>query len=195
MIFVSDIDNCFRAPRSTFPPSSTRAVLYVLRRDLEKLYGSEKRRYIKAHKAPMLAVLGMMAGIDLLSKFYSGKESNTTRTDFKNFLKNCGKLSEYESEALYQYRCALAHNYGLFTINKKGIPYGFSLDDNLSNKKLIKKVGKDYYHINFWQMKRFFLNCIAELESRLRNPGYPNYADLLNKFKKVMTRIGYIKVT
>jgi len=195
MIFVSDMDNCFRAPRSTFPPSSTRAVLYVLRRDLEKLYGSEKCRYIKGYKAPMLAVLGMMAGIDLLSKFYSGKGLNTTATDFKNFLEDCGKLSEHESEALYQYRCALAHSYGLFTISKKGIPYKFSLDDNLSNKKLIKKVGKDYYRINFWQMKKFFLYCIGELESCLRNPNYPNHNALLNHFVNVMKEIGYIKVT
>lgn len=195
MIFSSAIDNCFRPPRSQRPPGPARPVLYVLRRDLEKLYGSEKRRYIKNHKAPMLAVLGMMAGMDLMAKLHFGKTSNLGGKKFKQFLQNYGKLSKGQAKALYQYRCALAHNYGLFSIDRKGKQYKFSLDDSQSNRKLIQKIGNNQYHINFWQMKKFFLYCIGELESRLRNPNYPNHNTLLNHFTNVMKEIGYVKVT
>ncbi|MFB0561317.1 MAG: hypothetical protein ACETWM_08920 [Candidatus Lokiarchaeia archaeon] len=195
MIFSSAIDNCFRAPRSQGPPGPARPVLYVLRRDLEQLYGSEKRAHIKNYKAPMLAILGMMAGIDLMAKLHFGKTSNLGGEKFKEFLQNYGKLSKDEAEALYRYRCALAHNYGLFSIDKKGKQYKFSLNDSPSNRKLIRKIRNNRYHINFWQMKKFFLYCIGELESRLRDPNYPNHNTLLNNFMSVVKEIGYLKVT
>jgi hypothetical protein len=199
MTITSDIDDCFLAPTSNIEHLGTvRPVLFLLRRDLVKLYGSEKRKQIRKHKAPMLAVLGMMAGIDLITKFSVG-QLEATRTQFKKFLIDYGKIDIQNAEAFYQFRCALAHSYGLlsFEKNKKGkikTIYRFVLCDNPNNERLIEAVAPNYYMISFWQMKKFFLSCINEMKNRLDNPNYPNRAELINNIENVTTDIGYVGV-
>lgn len=196
MLISSEIDNCFRSPRAPLPSSRFHTVLYFLRCDLENLYGSEKRRYIKNYKSPMLAVLGMMSGIDLLTKLYSGK-AYTTSDDFKNFVKKYGNLKKDEAETIYHLRCALAHNYGLVSTKPKKdgkFQYTFSIDDLPNNEKLIEQINENTYKISLWQLKRLFLNCIKEFESSLRNHNHPDFSKLLNNFMNVMKEIGHIEI-
>ena len=193
------IDDCFSAPRAKRRPGQNRSVLFLLRRDLEKLYGAENRKHIRTHKAPMLAVLGMMAGIELLAKFNSGKATQTTNTDFKDFLVDYGNLTRARAEVLYQYRCALAHSYGLYTMKrvrgKRPRSFKFSLDDSPGCSCLIQKVAYNHYTISFWQMKQFFLRCVAYLEARLRNSDHRDHKILLKNFLTVVKRIGYIRIS
>jgi hypothetical protein len=72
------IGDFFLPPRSArrlpkrLKESGKRSLLHLLRRDLCKLYGSE--RYFgealrPRHKAPVLSALGIFVGIDMLSTF------------------------------------------------------------------------------------------------------------------------------
>jgi hypothetical protein len=194
MIISSNIDDCFLDPTGNIEHlGSKRPVLFLLRRDLVRLYGSEKRKQIKRHKAPMLAVLGMMAGIDLITKFSIGLQ-DTGRAQFKYFLMEYGKLNKQNAETFYQFRCSLAHSYGLYAISREKKIYRFALDDNPNNRDLIKNISPNYYIINFWQMKKFFLSCINEMKRRLWNPEYPNHSILLNNFQTVFKDIGYVEI-
>lgn len=190
MIFSSAIDNFFRAPKSLRPSSTEYTSLHLLRIDLEKIYGSEKRRYIKKNKSPLLASLGIMSGIDLLTKLWVGNISTRSK-NFKSFLENMCSLTANDSEVIYQFRCALTHNYGLYATDKK---YEFILNDSPSNSILLRKIKSKKYHISLWEMKKLFLGCIKEYESRLRNPNYKHYSDLLNKFMNTVKEIGYFEI-
>jgi hypothetical protein len=190
MIFSSAIDNFFGAPKSIQPSRTECAALHLLRIDLEKIYGSEKRRYIKKNKSPLLASLGIMSGIDLLTKLWVGNIS-TRSQDFQSFLKSMGSLTANDAEVIYQLRCGLTHNYGLYATDKK---YEFILDDSPSNSTLLRRINTKKYHVSFWEMKKLFLGCIKEYESRLRNSNYKNHSDLLNKFMNTVKEIGHFEI-
>jgi len=193
------IIDCFCAPRAQRSPGPNRSVLFLLRRDLEKLYGAESRKHIRTHKAPMLAVLGMMAGIELLAKFNTGKATQTTNNDFKEFLVGYGNLTRAKAEVLYQYRCALAHSYGLYTMKrasgKRPRSFKFSLDDSPRCSCLIEKLSYNHYVISFWQMKQLFLHCVESLKACLRSPDSRNHRMLVKNFVRVVKRIGYIRIS
>jgi len=199
MIISSPIDNCFRPPDAGIPNDSVRTVLYLLRRDLVDLYGSESTSPSPNHKAPMLAVLGMMAGLDLMTKLVTGKLHSSGK-DFVSFVHSFGSLSLPKAQVLYQYRCALAHSYGLYSkeqFKKKGNRskiFKFGLDDSVSKSRLMIKTGRNRYQMNFWEMKRFFLKCITSLEITLRAGQHPHYSQLLNNFMRIMEKIGSVSI-
>ncbi len=66
MIIAGPIESFFKNPKAA-PSAEGDGILYHLRRDLEEIYGDESDYKGEVHHV-MLAMIGMLAGIDYLSK-------------------------------------------------------------------------------------------------------------------------------
>ena len=131
MIIVSAIDNFFKKPHEKPSPEGD-GILYHLRRDLEILYGDESNNNGDPSTHTMLAMIGMLAGIDYLSKTYSAAVPSRKR--LVESVEELCTMSNDDAEALYQLRCALVHSVGLSTVSdcsyKKGTRFNFEITDN-----------------------------------------------------------------
>ncbi len=96
-----------------FQISGERSTLHLLRRDLEHLYQKETEFLLDDTKlcAPCLAAIGILTGIDLLSKFYSNGKGGKR---FKDFLIKIGNISEPKANFMWKFRNALEHSYSLY---------------------------------------------------------------------------------
>ncbi len=133
----------------------------------------------------MLAMIGMLAGIDYLSKVYSSAGSSRKR--FVETVENLCNMSNDNSEVIYQFRCALVHSVGLSTVSdsyKKGTKFDFEVTDDKSApliQKLADASNEVTYRINYWELKKAFLTVINEIENIARAPGHPKNGHVVNK--------------
>jgi len=203
MIITGDIEFCFWNPARELPPGKERGVLYLLRRDLTELYGAENEIPSPNHKAPMLATIGIMTGLDLMSKLATN-ELSAGRAGFKKFVETYGGLSSSDAETIYRLRCAQTHAYCLIDIDERtNTAYCFMLVDDKPDKALIYAHSvreahgnrEETFRINFWALKKFFLACVAKFESAVRNPNQSHTDPLLTHFMLAMARVGKVEVS
>lgn len=161
----TEIARIFLDPNIT-PHDNRRPLLYLLRRDLQNQYGKENDppgRLI----SPLLTCLGIMVGIELLTKYWSGNHE-AGNSDVEKFLQDVGGLSENSAIALTQLRHAIAHGYKLQTIRKKdNQKYSFALSDDINATDCIVDQGNFSYLINIWKLKELFLKTINNLKTIL----------------------------
>lgn len=184
MIITGPIDNFFKNP--SLPPSPEGdGVLFHLRRDLEKLYGAEGAYTTDPSPHAMLSMMGILAGMDYLSKVYSLHKSSRKR--FVETMSDLCNITNNDSEAVYQARCALVHSVALSTIShcnyKKGVKFNFEVTDD-DRHPLIEKLSdancEVAYRISFWELKKIFLKVIEKLESIARDIGHPKNRHVIN---------------
>lgn len=184
MIITGPIESFFKNPKSK-PSSKGEGILFHLRRDLEKLYGAESEYNSDPSPHAMLAMMGMLAGIDYLSKVYSSCQGS--RKKFVETVKELCNMSNDDSEAVYQFRCALVHSVGLSTVSncgyRKGTRFYFKVTDGKS-VPLIQKLADDgrevTYRISFWELKKSFLKVIDGLENIVIQAGHPRNRHVVN---------------
>ncbi|MBX9685696.1 MAG: hypothetical protein K2X27_03275 [Candidatus Obscuribacterales bacterium] len=81
--------------------------LYLLRRDINTCYSGG---------AVWPGVMGIMAGIDLLAKFFAGTDLSAVSERFRDFTNEyISNNNVIDSEVLYQLRNALLHSFGLYS--------------------------------------------------------------------------------
>lgn len=203
MILTGDIEFCFWDPARELPPGKERGVLYLLRRDLAELYGAEAIIPSPNHKAPMLASIGIMTGLDLMSKLATNELSGG-RAGFKNFVETYGGLSSADAETIYRLRCAQTHAYCLIDFDERAnTEYCFKLDDGHPDEPMIHAdpvreahgYRQETFQINFWALKRFFLACAQKFEGAVRNPDQSQTGPLLTQFMLAMARVGKVEVS
>ena len=158
-------------------------VLYHLRSDLEALYGKEDEYVAVRPQHVLLAMMGMLAGIDYLSWVYS---SGGSRQRFIEMLKDLAGLSVDDSEALYQLRCALVHEVSLAAVSRSyrnGNLFSFVIDDT-TGTPLIMKVSDTRsavdYKIGFWELKRNFKAVIDRLLEICNEPNNKKNGHVIN---------------
>jgi len=185
MIVDGPIERFFKNPCSE-PSQTGDCIIFHLRRDLEMLYGKESQFKGIASSHAMLAMLGILAGIDYLSKVYSAQ--NGSRKKFVETITELYKITIDESEAIYQLRCSLVHNVALSNISncsyRKGTRFIFKISDNKSDPlitKLLDTGNEVEYSISFWKLKEAFLKVIRELENIARDVGHSKNVYVLNK--------------
>ena len=122
----------------------------------------------------MLAMMGMLAGIDYLSKVYSSSAESGDR--FIETVKDLCNINNDDSEAMYQFRCALVHSVGLSVVStrsryRKGAQFNFEVTDEQS-APLIQKLAdistELKYRISYWELKKTFLKVTNEIENIAR---------------------------
>lgn len=178
------IDSFFKAPAKDDPPNHRRSNLYVLRRDLNDLLCGEGE-VVPNPKAPILAAIGILAGIDFLAWTLSWPR-DPGRLHFVNFLVKYGSLSENLAEVLYQFRCAQVHGYGLYSIRKSknaGV-YRFVLYPSPTPAAAITKnpqtLELNCYVISLFPLRELFLRMIKAFEESVRRDPEINQKFLRN---------------
>ena len=157
-----DKEEFFRPPDNRNYTEKYRSTLHLLRRDLEELYGKEGDCE-GLIKAPFLCALGIMSGIELLTKIYVGK-AKTDRSDIIEFIKICGIK---KAKAIYQFRCALSHGYGLNAVDRGGKKYRFQLTEEKCGD-MMQEMEEGLYRISIIRLKEEFVRCIEYLKNNMK---------------------------
>ena len=184
MIIIGPIENFFKNPRSE-PSSEGDGILFHLRRDLVKLLGAEGQHIRDSSPHAMLSLMGVLAGIDYLSQVHSA--AGGSRERFAETIRKLCKITEEDSQAIYQLRCAIIHSVALSTISdcnhRRGVRFNFEITDDDASP-LIVKLSDDgsevVYRIGFWKLREAFLDIVAELENIAREVGHPKNSHVVN---------------
>ncbi len=185
MIITGPIESFFKNPSSE-PSSEGDGILFHLRRDLVKLLGAEDQHIRDASPHAMLSLMGILAGIDYLSQVYSAKKAS--REKFVETVRYLGKITEEDSQAVYQLRCAIIHSIALSTISacayRKGNRFNFEItgDDACPLIENLSDDGSELaYRIGFWKLRKTFLDIVATLENIARDVGHLKNAHVINR--------------
>ena len=125
--------------------------------------------------------MAILAGIDLLAKFYSGNDNyNKSKQAFKDYTYEF--IDQAYVEELYQLRNALLHSFGLYSVNSKKKVYKFVLTEdpsffiknNLTNDRCIVSI-KTLHH-KFEESIINFHNRYKDLDS------YDKFDELFKKY-------------
>ena len=184
MIITGPIESFFQNPSSEPSPEGD-GILFHLRRDLVMLYGAEHEHTRDASPHPILTLMGIFAGIDYLSKAYSDEQSSRKR--FVETIRDLCKITEEDSQAIYQFRCALIHSVALSTISdcdhRRGTRFNFEITDDRSCpliEKLSDHSSEVTYRICFWKLKTAFIEAIEKLEKIARDVRYTKNPHVIN---------------
>jgi hypothetical protein len=161
----------------------------LLRSDLQQYYGPEAVP-VGSVTAPLLAALGICAGLELLTKYWSGSPDVSARA-VSDFLTTVTGLSAADAEIVLQFRNSLAHGYALGTRRRKDKrPFIYTLDPGgTSASPLISHPSADNYIINLWSLKRLFQTAIRESKRAIaRDP------QRLMEFQICMMNLGEIGI-
>lgn len=143
--------------------SGERPVLHLLRRDLEHLYLKENRfgpDGNDTHKAPYLAAMGILTGIDMMAKFYN--DSGRPGVIFKRFLQEVCGVSYAEAKFAWEFRNALHHSYSL----DLGILSNTVFTTEVANVHWYS-VSNGEHRVTLWGLKRFFFFAIEKYKALL----------------------------
>jgi hypothetical protein len=185
VITSGPLETFFKSPKED-PSTKGDGILYHLRCDLEKLYGEESDLYFDFSDNAMLLMIGILSGIDYLTKIYSSQPG--TRDGFTELVKDLGELTEDEAQALYQLRCALVHSVSLSVKSKcnykNGHMFIFETTDQYSNRlinKLYERNNEVKYRVNLREMKRIFLIMIERLHLICNDINNSRHCHVINK--------------
>jgi hypothetical protein len=187
MIFAGPIENFFKDPWLEPSPEGD-GILFHLRRDLIHLYGAESESNATAHT--ILAVIGILAGLDYLAQVYSEHQKpNESRNRFVESIQElCNVVSNDDAESLYQFRCALVHSVALSTVStcsyRKDNRFIFDISDAESIPLIAKisDVGTEvHYVVSFPQLKKAFLGAINRLKDIACDVSDPRNAHVINR--------------
>lgn len=185
MIITGPIESFFKNPGSK-PSSEGDGILFHLRRDLVKLLGSEGQHIRDASPHAMLSLMGILAGIDYLSQVYS--DARGSRKRFVETVRELCKITEEDSQAIYQLRCAIIHSIALSTISdcdyRKGVRFNFEITDDDVCPPIEKRSddgSEAAYRIGFWKLRETFLDIVTSLEKIARDVEHPKNAQVINR--------------
>jgi hypothetical protein len=104
--------------------------------------------------------MAILAGIDLLAKFYAGGRGGVGSL-FRRFLgRFCPSISVDDRQTIYQLRNALLHSFGLYSEDKKGRIYRFLLTAD-GTGALVVHNPPDQYRVDLRVLHRAFENAVA----------------------------------
>ncbi len=167
-------------------------VLYLLRRDIRRsLDIVPNRNALKTVPDGLTGAMGILAGIDLLGKFYCGDDTGKVTQRFKDFLHAYFHLSSTDDEeTIYQFRNALLHSFGLYSKKRNGKEYHFNVTNVVGVKNirpLVTHDGHGVYLIDVNVLYNKFENAIEEYSKELANNG-----DLQKYFSQIFTNYGFV---
>jgi hypothetical protein len=130
-MFSRQADIFFEQPSSNRRSPGEFGTLYRLRRDIFFCMGTDpSTQHTIPYAALWPGIMAIMAGIDLLAKFYEGCDQiNKAGPRFQTFINRYFKpLSPGDQETVHHLRNSLLHSFGLFSEARNGKKYRFVLD-------------------------------------------------------------------
>jgi hypothetical protein len=186
MEFQGPLESFFKSPDQE-PDSKGDGILYNLRVDLEKLYGKECEFEGDPSSHAMLAMTGIMVGIDYISQCYFSKQQSGKH--FVESLMDLGGIDWDNAEAVYQLRCALLHSFSLSTISdrkdfRKGTKFSFKVMDDPPSTLITMESATESeikYKVNVWGLKMCFIKMIVELQKICLDSNHKKHGEILNR--------------
>lgn len=182
--------------------TSKLSVLYLLRRDIFRCMGYTKndknKKLIKDENvAPIIwpGLMTILSGIDLLGKFYAGNDDSRKVGDrFMDYCQTYMYLNGEKAEAIYQFRNAMIHSFGLYS-SKDNIAYYFLVSgkksDDLISLCSIKTRNVKNYQIGLYALWKGFEKSIEGYHESFANDD----GTLQEKFHKMFKLYGLTHAT
>jgi hypothetical protein len=185
-MFSADADLFFEPPTTHRPPPDRYGLLHLLRRDVIQCLGRDPTSNAELeHRALWPAAIGILAGIDLLAKYFAGTDRGGVRSRYRDYLnKYCQPLGLDAAETLYQFRNALIHSFGLYSESRNKV-YHFGM--SFRGRTLITQGAKDCYSINLFVLHERFEQSISLFQS-----GLDGDTNLQTNFKAMFPKYGAI---
>ena len=163
--------------------------LCLLRRDINTCFDINPNDLISkiGYNALWPGTMGILAGIDLLAKFYCGSDDKKSRERFINYVTKF--IDKKYKEEIYQLRNALLHSFGLYSEStKQNKAYKFILTQDPSY--LIKhKENSNQICVSVKKLHELFEKSITEFS--LIYPSLDSY----KKFKELYQKYGATEIT
>jgi hypothetical protein len=159
------------------------SVLYLLRRDINYCIPVPEPKLIWP------ATMAILAGIDLLAKFYAGEDKHgKVRQRFQNFVNEYFQpISSDDVETVYQLRNSLLHSFGLYSKSSKQ-EYRFILILPKA-EPLVQQRPENVYLISITALYEKFEAAIRNYREDVeRNP------TLQDKFSRMFPNYGVVRV-
>ena len=123
------------------PGPADYGVLYLLRRDVCVCLGRDPTSGVHtSHRALLPGAMAILVGIDLLAKFYKGKQDSRVGDRFREFVcRYFQPISPGDEETIYQLRNSLLHSFGLYSKTKKG-EYHFLLTAEEGGRRFVQRL-------------------------------------------------------
>ena len=184
-----NIDLFFKDPETKPVIPGRFGILYLLRRDI--------RNCIVNRQALWPGAMAVLAGIDLLGKFYAGDDSSgQVEKRFKDFIKKYfQQIRQDDATTIYHLRNALLHSFGLYSeVKRKGRVckvYHFALVAANETGPLVKvhPQDADYYLVDLLALYTKFEDAVACYLSDLKNN-----KDLKTHFNNMFPKYGAISI-
>lgn len=165
------------------------STLFLLRRDIFTSFGINPNDNSKiGFQVLFPGTMAIMAGIDLLSKFYCTEDEipgNKSGDRFKKFVSNY--IDTDNTETIYQLRNSLLHSFGLYSKDRNGNEYNFILDQNMIS--FIQKIDGKNYIISIRILLDRFENAILKYSNDILNNDL-----LITNFNQMFENYGQICV-
>lgn len=204
MSIDEEIELFFQDPRIRVIPAES-SILHLLRRDIYSCleYINHDNKWVKSSKKDPTIWPGAMvvlAGIDLLGKFYAGCDDTQNGKVGIRFRKFYNKyIDNQNAEIIYQLRNSLLHSFGLYskdTYNSK--IYNFNLCIN--NTKFVEEYSETLhendengkkYTILFYRIDLYILHDLFEKSiEKYRIDLMADKTDLKDNFHKMFKTYG-----
>ena len=187
-----DVDLFFEDPRTSHASNSGRkwGTLHLLRRDIIRCFGEDPETGTKTVVFALWpGAMAILAGVDLLGKFWRGDDSTCggeVGKRFRDFLGEYFHLSQKDAEVIYQLRNSLLHSFGLYS-KTRGKSYKFVLSQTLGRLMLFQ--GTDTYKVDIQVLRAKFEDAISEYQQGLMND-----ETLQDNFVKMFSDYGSVNI-
>jgi hypothetical protein len=163
-MFSTDADLFFLSPRAKIDPPNWFGVLYLLRRDIDLCMGvNPTTGQPVSYRAEWPGAMAMLAGIDLLAKFFTGSDDagpGKVGGRFRKFLDRFfAGTNSTDRDVIYQLRNSLLHSFGLYS-KGAGKVYRFFLTGH-GTGALVSHNPPDQYHVDLRVLHREFEKAVA----------------------------------
>lgn len=169
---LSKIELFFQDPKAqhpTYKTPKTYGVLHLLRRDIIKCSGKDPET---GEKSPISSLwpqtMAVLAGIDLLGKFYYGSDSTefgAIGNRFKGFIVENFNISREGAEIIWQLRNSLLHSFGLYSKGRRGKIYRFTVTN--VGGELISCGENDQYTVDLKTLNSVFEEAVEKYRKGL----------------------------
>ena len=169
-------------------PPRLYGTLYLLRRDISSCLGTDlvSKKPNRPPAAQWPGAMAILAGVDLLAKFYSGNDKGNVGTRFMVFLQSryFNNLNNNDACILYHLRNSLLHSFGLYSFDKNN-EYWFTLVARY--EPLVELVKTDHYKIDVMSLYEKFESAVELYLTDLKSG-----SDLQNKFFLLFHKYGSV---
>ncbi len=183
-MFDPEADLFFEDPRHERPYPGDYGVLYLLRRDVYHCLGWDPALGTKtSHQALWPGGMAILAGIDLVAKFYKGDDAvGQVGSRFRDFVGEYFQpLSPGDEEIIYQLRNALLHSFGLYSRRGRQA-YHFSLTARGGDAPFAQQLAPGRYQVDLFVLHKRFEQALANYKEDLENQ-LPLQSNFRNMFR------------